>query len=229
MNKTTIIILTCNNLDYNKLCIQSIRDFTPKDTYEIVVIDNNSTDGTVNWLKSQSDLKVILNETNLGFPKGCNQGIAIADPGNDILLLNNDTIVTYNWLYNLRGCLYSDPSIGAVGPVTNNCSYYQAIETNFTNINEMQKFAWKFNSSGKKEYEQRIKLIGFCMLIKREVVETVGLLDERFTPGNYEDDDYSYRIQEAGYKLMLCNSTFIYHFGGSSFKKIFNYIRITLL
>lgn len=219
MNKTSIVILTCNNFDYNKLCIQSIRDFTPEGTYEIIVVDNNSTDGTVNWLNSQSDLKIVLNDTNLGFPKGCNQGIAMADPGNDILLLNNDTIVTYRWLDNLKECLYSDPSVGVVGPVTNYCSYHQAIETNFSNIDEMQKFAREFNASANKEYEQRIKLIGFCMLIKREVVNAVGVLDERFTPGNFEDDDYSYRVQEAGYKLLLCNSTFIYHYGSSSFKK----------
>lgn len=217
MNKTSIIILTYNNLNYNKACIESIRSFTEKGAYEIIVVDNNSTDGTVEWLKSQSDLKVIYNNYNAGFPKGCNQGIQAACKDNDILLLNNDTIVTKNWLKNLQECLYSDKSVGAVGPVTNNCSYGQRIEANFSTFEEMLRFAERYNTAGEKDYEQRVRLIGFCMLIKREVVDKIGLLDERFTPGNFEDDDYSYRIIKAGYKLLLCRNTFIYHHGSASF------------
>ncbi|MDF2520933.1 MAG: hypothetical protein K0R84_1561, partial [Clostridia bacterium] len=89
--KTSIIILTYNNLEYNKLCIESIREYTQKGTYEIIIVDNHSTDGTVEWLKEQKDLRLILNDENQGFPKGCNQGIEMAEEGNDILLLNNDT------------------------------------------------------------------------------------------------------------------------------------------
>jgi len=218
--KTSIIVLTHNNLQFNKLCIESIREYTEKGTYEIIVVDNHSTDGTAEWLKTQKDIKVILNDENVGFPKGCNQGIEAAYRGNDILLLNNDTIVTPNWLSNLKKCLYSDNKIGAVGPVTNSCSYYQAIPTDYTNLNEMFKFAERFNVSDSTKWEQRIKLVGYCMLIKRSVVEKVGLLDERFTPGNFEDDDYSLRIQEAGYKLFLCKDTFIHHFGSATFNNI---------
>lgn len=214
--KTSIVILTHNKLDYTKLCIESIRKYTPKWSYEIIVVDNNSTDDTVNWLKQQKDIKTIFNNENLGFPKGCNQGIEIAT-GDNILLLNNDTIVTHNWLENLVECLYSSSDIGAVGAVTNNCSYYQAIQVSYKSLEEMQVFARRFNVSNPDKWEERLKLIGFCMLIKREVVEKIGLLDERYTPGNYEDDDYSLRIRKAGYRLMLCQDTFIHHFGSVSF------------
>lgn len=219
IHNTSIIILTYNNLEYNKMCIESIRKYTKKGSYEIIVVDNNSNDGTVEWLKEQSDLKIIFNKENLGFPKGCNQGIEISEEDNDILLLNNDTIVTPNWLENLKKCLYSDKENGAVGAITNNCSYYQSIPVNYKSINEMLEFAKENNESNSEKWEQRIKLVGFCLLIKREVVQKVGLLDERFSPGNFEDDDYSYRIQKAGYKLYLCNDTFIHHFGSISFKK----------
>jgi len=218
--KTSIIILTHNNLHYNKLCIESIRKYTEKGTYEIIVVDNHSTDGTVEWLKTQKDIRIILNDENLGFPKGCNQGIEAAYRDNDILLLNNDTIVTPNWLANLKKCLYSNNRIGAVGPVTNNCSYYQSIPTEYTDLDEMIKFAGRFNVSDSTKWEQRIKLVGYCILIKRSVIEQVGLLDERFTPGNFEDDDYSFRIQEAGYKLILCKDTFIHHFGSATFSSM---------
>jgi GT2 family glycosyltransferase/cyclopropane fatty-acyl-phospholipid synthase-like methyltransferase len=216
--KTSIVILTYNKLEYTRLCIESVRKHTKSDSYEIIVIDNHSTDGTVDWLEKQEDITVIANEDNLGFPKGCNQGIEIAT-GDNILLLNNDTIVTHNWLTKLVSCLYRSEDIGAVGPVTNNCSYYQTIPIKYDSIDEMQKFAIEYNHSNSSLWEERTKLIGYCMLIKKSVVKQVGLLDEMFTPGNYEDDDYSLRIRQAGYKVMLCKDTFIHHFGSVSFRE----------
>jgi len=217
--KTSIIILTYNNLDYNKICIESIRKYTKNNNYEIIVVDNNSKDGTVEWLKEQKDIKVIYNKENLGFPKGCNQGINIAT-GEEVLLLNNDTIVTPGWLENLRECLYSSEHIGAVGPVTNSCPNYQSIPISYASVEEMIEFAEKHNYSESKKWEERLRLIGYCMLIKKEVIDKVGLLDEIFTPGNFEDDDYSLRMRKAGYKLMLCQNSFIHHFGSASFEKI---------
>ena len=86
---TSIVILTFNKIDYTIKCIESIRKYTSLGSYEIIVVDNASTDGTKEWLKAQGDIIKIFNKENLGFPKGCNQGIEIAT-GNEILLLNND-------------------------------------------------------------------------------------------------------------------------------------------
>lgn len=216
--KTSIVMLTYNKLQYTKQCIDSIRKYTDKETYELIVVDNNSIDGTVNWLEEQQDLLCIFNKENLGFPKACNQGIGIST-GDNILLLNNDTLVTESWLNNLVACLYSTENIGAVGPVSNSCPYYQSIPINYTKEKDMFKFAKKFNKSNNELWEERLKLIGFCMLIKKGVINKIGLLDERFTPGNYEDDDYSIRITQAGYKIMLCKDTFIHHYGGTSFNE----------
>jgi O-antigen biosynthesis protein len=216
VNKTSIIILTHNKLEYTKLCIESVRLYTNPDCYELIVVDNASNDGTKEWLLNQSDVITILNDDNVGFPKGCNQGINAAS-GDSILLLNNDTIVTPNWLTNMLTCLYSSEAIGAVGPVTNNCAYSQRIKTTYTNIEEIQQFAKEFNKLDKTKWNYSLKLIGFCMLIKREIIEKIGLLDERFTPGNFEDDDYSFRIWSAGYQLIICRDTFIHHFGSISF------------
>lgn len=215
---TSIVMLTYNKLAHTQTCIDSIREFTPADSYELIIVDNHSTDGTIEWLQQQTDIRTILNSTNQGFPKGCNQGIEMAK-GDSILLLNNDTIVTQNWLSNLTTCLFSSPDIGAVGAVTNNCSYSQAIPAIYQCTEEMHKFAAEFNHSDPDKWEERLKLVGFCMLIKKSVIDEIGLLDEAFTPGNYEDDDYSLRIRLAGYKLMLCADTFIHHFGSISFKE----------
>lgn len=215
---TSIIILTYNQLEYTKLCIDSIRKFTPKGTYEIIIVDNNSTDDTTKWLKKQPDLKVIYNKTNKGFPAGCNQGIEISK-GENILLLNNDIVVTPNWLNNMQKALYSSDKIGVVGPVSNNCSNYQRIETSYNSIEEMLDFATTYNISNENQWKLKTKLIGYCFLIKREVLDKVGLLDERFSPGNFEDDDYCYRVICEGYQLLLCIDTFIHHFGSVSFNK----------
>lgn len=214
---TSIVMLTYNKLAHTQTCIDSIREYTASGTYELIVVDNHSTDGTVEWLKEQPDIRSILNSNNEGFPKGCNQGIEIA-AGDSILLLNNDTIVTANWLSNLTTCLYSSASVGAVGAVTNNCSYSQSVPVNYKCTAEMHQFAREYNVSDPAKWEERLKLVGFCLLIKRQVIDEVGLLDELFTPGNYEDDDYSLRIRLAGYRLILCRDTFIHHFGSISFK-----------
>ncbi|MDQ0205144.1 bifunctional glycosyltransferase family 2 protein/class I SAM-dependent methyltransferase [Pectinatus haikarae] len=216
--KTSIIILTHNQLKYTKICIKSIRKYTEK--YELIVVDNASADLTPQWLKAQEDIKVVLNETNKGFAAGCNQGIKEAS-GTEILLLNNDTIVMPNWLDNLRTALYSSDEIGAVGPVSNSCSNWQVIKVDYENNNLLRalEFGRKYNRfCDPAAWKKKVKLIGFCMLIKKSVVDMVGGLDERFFPGNFEDDDYSLRIIEAGYDLLQCNDTFIHHFGGTSFK-----------
>jgi len=223
-NHTDIIILTWNNLGYTKQCIRSIREHTDKDMYEIIVVDNNSTDGTVEWLKEQTDLKCIFNKTNNGFAKGNNQGIRIAN-GDSILLLNNDTIVTSNWLNNLRIALFSSEKIGAVGPLTNFAAYHQQINTPYpeNDIGAMTEFAKRFNISDPSKWEEKLKLIGFCMMIKMNVVKKIGGLDEGFSPAHYEDDDYCFRILKEGYKLFLCKDTFVHHYGSKSVVTLSNY------
>lgn len=220
--KTSIIMLTYNQLEYTKICIESIRKYTRSGTYELIIVDNASDDGTIEWLKKQKDIISIFNESNVGFPNGCNQGIDVAI-GDNILFLNNDTIVTKNWLNNMLACLLSDNKHGAVSCVTNNCSYAQAIPIQYKNIVEMHTFSASFNKQNPQLWEERLKLIGFCFLVKRSVIAKIGKMDECFSPGNFEDDDYSLRIRKAGYKLILCKDTFIHHFGSVSFKKAPDY------
>ena len=217
-HKTSIIILSYNTLELLQLCIESIRTYTEAGTYEIIVVENASEDGSAAWLRAQKDLVCIYNEENQGFPKGCNQGLKIAS-GTELLLLNSDVIVTKDWLENMRRALYSASSVGAVSCVTNSCSNRQQIEVPYKTIEDMQAFAAGYNTSNPALWEKRTTLVGFCYLFKREVFEKVGFLDERFSPGNFEDDDYSLRILQQGYDLLVCRDTFIHHFGHASFMK----------
>ncbi len=218
MGKTSIIILTHDTYELTRYCTDSIREYTAPGTYEIIVVDNGSTDKTALWLSSQKGIRYILNDENRGFPKGCNQGMEIAQ-GTEILLLNSDTVVTPNWLVQMKRALYSSNDIGAVSCVTNFCTNLQQIDVPYKEVKDMQKFAAEYNVSDPCKWKERTKLVGFCFLLKREVMEKIGLLDEQFTPGNFEDDDYSLRIQQAGYRLLLCEDTFIHHFGSATFLK----------
>lgn len=214
---TSIVILSYNTLAFTKVCIESIRRHTEPGTYELIVVENGSVDGSREWLKRQQDVTLIKNYENKGFPKGCNQGMEIAT-GDDILLLNSDTVVTPRWLDNMRKALYSNTDIGAVGCVANRVSNFQQVDTNgYTTLEELIQFAEQYNQSNPKLWEERLTLVGFAFLLKREVYEKIGPLDEVFSPGCYEDDDYSLRIWQAGWKLLLCRDTFIHHYGSTSF------------
>lgn len=213
---TSIIILSFNTFSLTKLCIESIRKHTEKGTYEIIVVDNASKDSSVDWLKKQPDIRLIKNDWNAGFSAGCNQGMEIAE-GSEILLLNSDTIVTSNWLKNLCAALYSRSDVGAVGCMTNYSINGQQMEGPYEDIEGLEKFASEFNKSDSSKWVRKLLLIGFCFLFKREVYEKIGPMDESFTPGNFEDDDYSLRIWQAGYEMLLCKDTYIHHFGNASF------------
>ncbi|MDR1703033.1 MAG: glycosyltransferase family 2 protein, partial [Sporomusaceae bacterium] len=208
MRKTSIVILTYNKLDYTKICLESIRRYTWD--YEIIVVDNGSTDGTPAWLQTQKDITIILNAENKGFAGGCNQGI-VKSTGDVIVLLNNDTIVTPRWLDNLLICLNSSEKIGAAAVCSNNEIGQNLVQAD-GRIDNLIAFADNFNQSNPKLWAEDIRLIGFCLAIKKSVIDEIGLLDEQFFPGNFEDDDYCLRMHLAGYKLIFCRDTFVHHY-----------------
>ena len=213
---TSIIILTFNELRFTRLCLEHIRRYTPE-PYELIVVDNASTDGTIEFLQGQEDIKLILNRKNEGFAKGCNQGIEIA-AGDCVLLLNNDTAVAPGWLENMVNCLTSDRRIGIVGPCSNYVKAPQLLKVEYKTMAEVIDFSTRFNKvrDSAKWFELEMA-VGFCMLIKRPVIDSVGLLDEQFGIGFFEDDDYCRRAKEKGFKIMCAGDTFVHHFGSASF------------
>ncbi len=216
----SFIILSYNSKEEMKICLDSIRQYGgAPDSYEVIVIDNASTDGVLEYLKEQEDIRLFCNTENVGFPAGCNQGIKMSEPYNDIFLLNNDTVVTPNSIFWLRIGLYEHASVGGTGSVTNYASNGQTIEESFDTAEEYFKHAVRHNIPMRNPYEKKLCLTGFAFMLKRTALDAVGLLDELFTPGNYEDDDLSFRLIQAGYQLLLCRNSFIYHFGSRGFAK----------
>ncbi len=218
IENVSIIILSCNLLEYTKVCIESIRKTTPESSREIIVVDNGSKDGSVEWLMQQPDIILVENKENMGFPKGCNQGIEASSKGSDIFLLNNDTILPENALFWLRMGLYDKEENGAAGSVSN-CAGGQVVESGAHNVSDMLRFGERINIPMRYPCENRIFLVGFALLVKRSVFEQVGMLDERFFPGNNEDVDLGLRILKAGYQNVLCKNSFILHFGSKTFDK----------
>lgn len=214
--KAAIVILSYNSAEITKYCIESIRKNNPPSAYEIIVVDNASTDGIVEWLERQKDIRLVKNNENKGFPYACNQGIKMANPEADILLLNNDTIVFPNSLFWLRMGLYENDRVGSVGSVTNYASNGQAVTEKLHSILEYENYALNNNVFIDNAYEIKSFLVGFAVLFRREVLDNVGLLDVRYSPGQFEDTDLGLRICCAGWKNILCHNSFIYHFGSGA-------------
>jgi GT2 family glycosyltransferase len=211
---TSIVILTHNELEYTRLCVDSLRLCTTE-PYELIFVDNGSTDGTPDYLRSLPGVRVLRNDTNLGFPRAANQGLRAAT-GKQVLLLNNDTIVTTGWLGRLLRAL-DDPKVGLVGPCSNRVSGEQQVEADYDDLAALDGFAWGWGKAHDGQRQETDRLVGFCLLIRRELLEAIGELDERFGIGCYEDDDYCRRALRAGWRAVIARDAFIHHFGGRTF------------
>lgn len=218
----SIIIITYNNSKYNKLCIESIYSKTAYPNFELIIVDNASSDGTVEYLQEvaaqRENIKLILNKDNKGFAGGNNVGIKEAE-GEFIILLNNDTIVTRGWISGLLKYL-DDPAIGMVGPVTSWTGNEAKIEVGYSSPDGIEKFAEEYTSKHRNESFDIAMLAMFCVALRKSTVDKVGLLDEQFGVGMFEDDDYSYRIKQEGLRVVCAEDVFIHHFGRVSFSKI---------
>jgi GT2 family glycosyltransferase/glycosyltransferase involved in cell wall biosynthesis len=217
----SIIVLTYNALHYTQKFYESILK-TVNSNYELIIIDNASIDGTKEYLNSISldnkNVKLIFNDKNLGFPAAVNQGIHIAK-GKYILIANNDIVVTQSWLERLIEVVESDNRIGIVGPISNEVSGVQRDkEADYKTIDEMHLYADSVREKNKNKITQFPRVAFLCTLIKKDVIEKIGGLDERFSPGNFEDDDFCLRAQLAGYKTVIAQDVFIHHYGSKSFK-----------
>ena len=217
----TIYFQAYNHLeDQTKTAIHAILQYTQNVDYELILIDNGSTDGTLDFFRSiPYEKKRIFHVTeNRGALAGyiASKNAAGGDfiRGRYVAAVPSDVIVTKNWLKNLVTCMESDPRIGLVVPVANYTSNHQQVSLSFSNYEEMQEAAAAYNISNPRKWEECLRVIPTTSLFRASLRKWYEF-DYAFYY-NFSDDDLSFTYRRLGYRLMICRDTFVYHAEGST-------------
>jgi GT2 family glycosyltransferase len=192
----SLVIAVYNQIEYTRQCLASIEACTTI-PYELILVDNGSTDGTRDFLQGLRH-KIICNEMNLGCAKAWNQGIR-ASKADVIGILNNDILVTPGWLENLLAFM-ERTGHGIVSP--------SAREGQLDY--DLKEYAEEFTARCRQL--SRAEIYAPCMVIRREVLDRIGLFDEAFAYGGCEDTDFLWRAQNAGFSMGMTGSVLIHHF-----------------
>lgn len=215
MKKCDIIIAVWNRKELTTRCINSIFANTHCD-YKLIIVDNASDPPTRDYLAAleashKDKIILIRNEENLGYPKAVNRGIR-ASSADYACIINNDIIVFDGWLEEMIAVAQSSVDIGIVNP-SNNFGRKKPWNKSY------QQYASEMTVGEKGQYSETASPVGFCYLIKREVINKIGVWDERYSPGYFEDTEYALRANKAGYRSVFAKGAFVFHFEHSSFKK----------
>ncbi|MFH1150980.1 MAG: glycosyltransferase [Actinomycetota bacterium] len=213
----SVIVLTWNGLEVTRRCLDTLLGKTTHPELEVLVVDNGSTDGTVEYLRGLGGIRLIENGENLGFVRGNNVGLAATD--RDVVLLNNDTEITQpDWLERIQDTAYSAPDVGVVGCRLVNAAGNLVHVGTYMPMPSFWGQEYPGNERDIAQYSRDRDVEGVifaCAYIKREVMEKVGLLDEDYF-SYYEDSDYCLKARKAGYRTMCCGSATVLHLENAS-------------
>ena len=226
-----VVICVHNALEDVKVCLESVVARSPK-LQNIILVNDGSQEDTSAYLREFAEhtiypTEIIHNLEPRGYTIAANQGLRRSQ-ADYVFLLNSDTIVTHHWMENIIACGESDPDIGIIGPLSNAASW-QSVPERFGAEGD-----WEVNKlpTGVEpddvacrlllEHEPtfpRVPLVnGFCFVIRRNVFNKIGYLDEETFPRGYgEENDYCLRAGEAGLKLVIADNTYVFHAKSKSF------------
>ena len=233
----TIIVLTWNGIGYTRRCLETLRANTDYSDYRVIVVDNGSRDGTLEYLRGLSGITLIENGENLGFTKGNNIGLHASAPDSDVVLLNNDMEITQpNWLTGMQRTADSASDIGLVGcrlahPDGYMLHFGAYMPPSFRGV----LVGGREKDINQHCYDQDWESVSFsCVYIKREVLDAVGLLDEDYF-NYFESSDYCLQARVKGYRTVCCGSVTLAHVqnlpavNNESFRKMFDKSRETFI
>lgn len=235
----SIVIVNYNTRDYLKDSLGSIYSQKNNIPYEVIVVDNNSTDGSkLLWRDSEfKNIKFIENKENLGFARGCNQGIALSK-GRYILVLNPDTVVLNDAIEKMVRFMDENKSVGISGPkilnpdgtIQYSCRKFPnhlfilfGRNSIFTKVSPNNRFSKKYLMSDWNHDENREVdwVSGASLMLRRELIDDIGLFDENFFMFN-EDVDICLRAKKAGWSVKYFAEASVIHYIGSSHGKVAN-------
>ncbi len=211
-----IVIPVWNQLEVTGECVDSIVKHTDY-PYRLIMIDNGSGSLTQKYLKDMKekrapDLHLIRNDENLGFVKAVNQGLS-ASTAAYVCVMNNDTLATDGWLAEMVRVMESDAGLGLVNPSSNTSGQFPA---KGESIDDYAAGLKPLRGETQELYTCR----GFCMLIKREVLDWLGGFDETYSIGYFEETDYCRRARAKGYGMVRAKASYVYHREGVTFREI---------
>ncbi|QIB27576.1 glycosyltransferase family 2 protein [Caloranaerobacter azorensis] len=231
----SIIIVNYNTRELTRQTLQSIYKYNHNLDFEVIVVDNNSSDDSINMIKDEFPQVILIqNKENLGFSKANNIGIN-KSKGKYILLLNSDTIIQRDTLEIMVDFMETNKEVGAAGckvvlpdgnldkackrsfPTPRN-AFYNALKLDKLFPHNKRFGEYNLTYLNEDEMHEVDSLVGAFMMVRREVIEEVGLLDENFFMYG-EDIDWCYRIKKSGWKIVYYPKTKIIHYKGGSSKK----------
>lgn len=205
-------------------CLDRLKRHTPPEV-RVTLADDGSTDKRIGEmfreLSKSHDRRwhLVRNPRNLGYVRTANRVMAAG--GDDVILLNSDTLPTEGWYERIVTCAASDDRIATVTPFSNNaeiCSFPDFCKNNPV-PEDPERVARAMREAGPPEYPELPTGVGFCLFIRREALKRLGLFDARFGRGYGEENDFCMRARQAGWRNVLCDDAFVVHLGGRSFSQ----------
>jgi GT2 family glycosyltransferase len=211
-----VVVVSCNALENTQRCIESlIAAQDPRYPQQIVVVDNGSTDGSVEWLVRQRDVQLVRNPANHGAPRARNQALRILQERGGVdwyAFLDNDVVVPKGWLDRALYHGAVDPQVGSVPLCANRASKLQVVPYDGpTDPDAIDAFALRHFAAKPRHGQYALLFTSLAVLVRAAVIDEIGGFDEAFSPWGFEDDDLALRVTLAGWRNRVARDTFVHH------------------